>query len=573
MQLEFSHLRTRQFLDPAFHAENPHHVKRFLDSLQTQIPTDFRSANEWFTLFHEGSLAINDVHTYLDLATQLDTESQEAQTRLRLFEEKVLSQLLLQRENLLDIYINSPWRHSMHADDNGKIFKELSKRKKYSKPELAQLQIDENKLVRKYKNFIHTAVATSSGTQVSLPVLVGRMHDNNSALRQSAFISYWTFIKDNEKKFQDMFSDLVENRKKQAQIANEKSYAPIAFSELGKHDYSIQECFEFHNSIAKCIVPKMTKLSETQARSLEQTSVHPWNAGSWPQITPTSPPADGNIDRLLGGFSRIVEDIHPALGRLFARMKKSGTLHINTSPNKAPGAFCVTFQESGMPFIFGNFAGNTRDAMTLLHEFCHAVHGHASCFIPNTLLRTPSMDFCEFASTGMEILAFNHFKHWWHNDNDVKKAQANHIFSMLNFWPFMAMIDAWQHEIYTSEKACDAKFRNQLWKQMSKRFRPHLDWKGIEEFEELGWLARPHIFTSPFYYIDYGIAQVGALQLWKIQKENPALAIQSYISGVSLGAQRSLTALFEASNIKLDLSQNMLGILANDMEATIRSCF
>ncbi len=569
MPFDFLPLKQRQFLDPAFNAENSLHVGRFLNQLKSSPPTDFQTANVWFSLFHEGSVAINDVHATLELETQLDTQSQEAQTRLKIFEEKVLSQLLLERETLLNIYLSSPWRSSMHSDDRGQIARELTLRKSFSKPSLAKLQIEENELIREYKRFVHTASTTFNGRRTPLSVLVGHMHDHNSQTRKSAFLAYWESIRDNEKSLQNLFSELMQNRQQQGHIVGESSYIPIAFSELGRHDYNIADCAKFRNAIEIAIVPKLKALSIAQARSLNQDSVRPWDAGAWPAISPEIPPANGDIERLIAGLGRITDSIHPAFSKLFARMVKAKTIHVHSAPNKAPGAFCITLQECGMPFIFGNFAGTTKDAMTFLHEFGHAAHGHATSFIPNTLQRVPSMDFCEVMSTGMEILALPHLAPWWPNPHDARKAQATHLFSMLSFWPFMAIVDEWQHVVYTNKDAQNPAFRNELWRSLSRRFRPHLNWEGLEDFECLGWFARPHIFTSPFYYIDYGIAQMGALQLWQMQKNDPSRAVQSYINGLSLGSQRPLPELFRACNIQFDFSPELLSELASNIDIFI----
>jgi oligoendopeptidase F len=571
MNLDFPAQKPRRFLDPAFHGENPLHVKRFLENLLTNPPSDFASANSWFSLFHEGSLAINDIHTKLELATQLDTTSQEAQTRLRMFEEKVLSQLLTTREALLDIYLESPWRLAMHADDKGRIEKELRARKNFSKPALAKLQIKENELIRNYKRFVHTSSAPHEGERAPLPILVGKMQDADAKIRESAFLSYWSFIRDNESSLQELFSELLANRKEQAQVVQERSYIPIAFAELGRHDYSPEDCAIFRSAIERSIVPKLVSISKDQRESLGTNTLRPWNAASWPAITPQTPPANGNPQQIIPALERVAHDIHPAFGKIFTRMNKLGTLHIFPAVNKAPGAFCVTLQESGVPFIFANISATGKDVMTILHEFGHAVHGYAGSFIPNTLQRTPGMDFCEVMSTGMEVLSFNHLHHLWPGKRDAQKTQAQHLFGMLNFWPFMAMVDEWQHAIYTSEESMNPAFRNRLWKTLSQRYRPHLDWSNLEELEPLGWFARPHIFTSPFYYIDYGVAQIGALQFWKMQKEDPQKTLQAYITGLCLGAQRSLPELFEACHMRFEFSQTLLEELARHMEETIKN--
>jgi oligoendopeptidase F len=562
-------LKPRHYLDPGFHAENPLHVARFLKQLSENHPHDFRSAHEWFSLFHEGSIAIQDVHARLEIATQLDTDSQEANTRLRNFEEKVLSQLLLIRKDLMEVYLTSPWRLAMHADDKGRIAKDFAIRKQYAKPVLAKLQIEENEIVRNYKRFVNSASVFLENNKIPLPVLVGRMNENNPEIRRKAFFAYWKYVHENEKTVQSFFTELVKNRKDQAAAIGEKSFTPIAFAELGRIDYGEKECSILRNTIERVVVPRITHLSKTQAMSLNEPTIAPWNVNIWPALMPQQPPAQGNIENLLAGLHRILMRTEPAFATLLETMRQKNVIDILPGPRKAPGAFCVTLQESGVPFIFGNFAGNTKDAMTLLHEFGHALHSHASSYIANTLLRTPGMEFCEVMSTSMELLTFPALSEWWSDPRDVTRAQAFHLFGMLNFWPFMAMVDEWQHAIYAHPDCLDPKVRNEIWKTLSARFRPHVDWSGAEEFECLGWFARPHVFTAPFYYVDYGIAQVGALQLWEQSRSRPKKAIEAYITGLALGGQRSLPELFESMGVEFDLTEKTIARLIAELEKTI----
>lgn len=564
-------LQTRQYLDASFHAENPLHVTRFLKQLKESIPTDFRSAHEWFSLFHEGSIAIQDIHARLEIATQVDTTSQEAETRLRNFESHVLSQLLEIRRELMDIYLSSPWRTAMHSDDHERIRRDFAVRKKYAKPELAKMQIEENAIIRDYKKFVNGSNAFWDNTEVPLPIIVGRMNDNSAATRRKAFFSYWKFVKENEIRAQHFFTKLIENRTAQAAAVNETSYTPLAFAELGRIDYGPTECATFRKNIEKFVVPCVSKLAKKQAASLNESAIAPWSASFWPSLMPQRQPAGGDIHKIISGLGNILHKTDPAFGRLFDSMLRQGVIDVLPTSRKSPGAFCVTLQESGIPFIFGNFAGNTKDAMTLLHEFGHALHSHASSYIPNTLLRTPGMEICELMSTSMEILAFPSFSEWWKHGDNANLAQAYHLFGMLTFWPFMSMVDEWQHAVYSHPDGTDPKVRNYLWKELSARFRPHINWSGAEEFEELGWFSRPHVFTSPFYYVDYGIAQLGALQLWEKSRTNHRSAVDDYIVGLSLGGQRSLPEIFTAMGIKFEFSEKIITRLVAELEKTIQN--
>ena len=208
--------------------------------------------------------------------------------------------------------------------------------------------------------------------------------------------------------------------------------------------------------------------------------------------------------------------------------------------------------------MFGNFGTNLRDVFTFIHEFGHCLHGSAVTHINNILLRHPGFEFCELASIGLELLAVKFLSELWPSAEDAHNALRYQLFQMLQFWPFMAMMDEWQHSVYAAEKILSGHERNELWCQLSRKYKPHLDWSECKEFEELGWLSRQHIYTSPFYFIDYGIAQIGAVQLWSHSKQNYSLAVEKYMRGLSLGAQLNLPNLYNEIGVKFDFSSDLL---------------
>ncbi|WP_397601263.1 M3 family metallopeptidase, partial [Silvanigrella sp.] len=387
--------------------------------------------------------------------------------------------------------------------------------------------------------------------------------------RKSAFLTYWNFVKDNEEKYQEIFENLLINRKKQAACVQAEDYTDIAFAELGRMDYGKEDCAEFRNSIYHEVIPVIKELSNRQKESLKSDCIAPWDISIWPDLMPEKLPANGNLNHLISSMQNITSKIHPSFGKLFNEMRKHNLIDIAPRKGKAPGAFCVTFQESGYPFVFANFGGNFRDAMTFMHEFGHAIHGYAVSNIDNVLLRHPGFEFCEVASIGLELLASPFYSDLWVNKKDSNKALSFQLFHMLNFWPFMAMMDEWQHKIYSSKEIPTAEQRNKIWRDVSKKYRPQVNWDGYDDIEELGWLSRPHIFTSPFYYIDYGIAQSGALQLWKKSKNNYNQAVLNYISGLSLGSQKSLQGLFEATGLKFDFGRKSLKDLCHEIQMEI----
>jgi oligoendopeptidase F len=561
----------RQHLREDFDASNPLHVQEVLLRLVDETPDDFRAANDWYALFQEASSAISELHTRLELALQLNTGDADSERKLRLFDENILSQMLKVRGQLMDVYLASPWKYAMHPDDNGRITVDFRSRRRYASPEIIELQLAENQLVRDYRGFMNAATARCQGRPTPVSVIIGRLNDNDAAARKEAFLAYWGFVESHEDTLQDMFQRLLENRNAQAAALRIPSFVPFAFAELGRVDYGPDECSRFRGSIAQAVVPVATRLALRQGAALGTTGIKPWDVHAWPGLAPTTPPAGGNLADILRSMGRISTKIHPSFGRLFNTMLEQGLIDVAPRARKSPGAFCVTFQESRMPFIFGNFAGTFKDALTLVHEFGHAVHGYATGTIPNVLLRHPGLEFCEVASMGLEMLAAPHFSEWWPHPTEARRALGYQLFAAVQFWPFMAMIDGFQHAV-CAEASSTADSRNRIWLDHSRTYRPHVDWTGYERYEKLGWFSRPHVFTSPFYYIDYGIAQLGAVQLWRAAQRDYPSAVESYVTGLSLGAQRSLPELFASAGLRLDFSAELLSELVGGLEEEILGC-
>lgn len=567
-ELKLPKRQPRYFLSESFDAGNERDVKEVLNRLLSETPSDFRSATQWFGLFSEASSAISELQTHLEVAVQRNTNDKESEKKLQFFDERILSQMLRVRAHLIDIYLSSPWRASMHADDRGRIAADFQNRRRYTSASLVELQLTENQLIRQYRQFMSAAVTDFRGRQLQLSVIVGKLNDNSAETRKDAFFSYWSYIEEHESELQDLFQKLLENRNNQALTLGEQSYIPLAFAELGRLDYSVEDCKKFRDSISEHVIPVTNELAKYQALNLRTRTVKPWDVNAWPQLAPTCSPANGNLEDMLDGFQRMLKKIHPSFESMYIELKQRNLIDVEPRKNKAAGAFCVTFQESGLPFIFGNFAGTLRDGLTLVHEFGHAIHGIATAPIANVLLRHPGLEFCEVASLGLEMFASQHFSEWWSDAENAQRAWANQAFHAIQFWPFMAMIDEFQHSIY-SQSQCDALARNRVWTSLSRRFRPHVDWSECENFEKLGWFSRQHIFTSPFYYIDYGIAQLGAVQLWQNAKKDPETAVQKYILALSLGAQRNLPELFQEAGLELDFEGHCLAGLVRDLKKEV----
>ncbi|MEY2988170.1 MAG: hypothetical protein RJB13_1691 [Pseudomonadota bacterium] len=565
-----NNVNPEQLLKQGFNPENEDDVATVLDQLRVE-PDSFSSARTWYDTFSELSDAISETQTQLDLLLSLNVDDTNSKERIAHFETRVLSQIMAARAELMDIYLKSVWRGSMHADDKQKLADEVKTRRRYTHPKLANLQIEENSLVREFKDFSSHTQCDFQGRSTPLGVVVGKLNDARSEVRKNAFEGYWKKMHEASGYLEALFTRLLENRIAQAEAAGASSYNELCFLDLGRFDYNSQDCRTFRDSIRTAIVPMVSNLQSKQLLSLGTATLKPWDTNFWPKFSPSEKPCQGDLFELEKAAGRIFSNIHSGFGKFFSNMQQQGYIDIHPRRAKAPGAFCVVLPKSKSPFIFGNFAGNFRDAFTLLHEFGHALHGSATLQIRNPLARQPGLEFCEFASMGIEFLSQPFLSEFWPRRGDAQRAWALHCYNALQFWPFMALIDEWQHDVYEN-KLLDPNDRSRLWKSLSQKYRPNIDWSEHEAYEELGWLSRPHPMTSPFYYIDYGIAQLGAVQLWKTSKQNYQKAVEDYIFSLTLGAQRNLPELFKAAGLKFDFSaqfvESLGEILAEQVETS-----
>jgi oligoendopeptidase F len=266
-------------------------------------------------------------------------------------------------------------------------------------------------------------------------------------------------------------------------------------------------------------------------------------------------PGYGGIDKLTQTTERIFEQLDPQLGSYFRKMRTANLLDLGNRKGKAPGGYCISFPVSQQPFIFMNAVGLPGDVRTLLHEAGHAFHNYERFALPYFQQRIPGLEFAEVASMAMELLTYPYLeedKGGFYSPAEADQYRKRHLEHILLFWPYMAVVDAFQHWVYQNHEmasdpsSCDAK-----WLELWSRFLPGIDWSGLQSIAETGWQRKQHIFRYPLYYIEYGLAQLGAIQVWRCALQAPAQALANYRHALSLGGSRPLPALYQAAGAQL----------------------
>ena len=358
-----------------------------------------------------------------------------------------------------------------------------------------------------------------------------------------------------------IFDELVAMRHQVGLNAGFENYRDYMFQAMGRFDYTVKDCYKFHEAIESEIVPILKEQAEKRAEALGLETVKPWDLDVSTSGKPALKPFK-NGEELVEKTITAFNAIDPQLGQMLSIMKANNLFDVESRKGKAPGGYNYPLAETGAPFIFMNSAGTLRDLTTMVHEGGHAIHTFLTANLElNDFKHCPS-EVAELASMSMELISMDQWHIYFDNDADLIRAKREQLLDVLKTLPWVAVIDQFQHWIYTnpSHNAAD---REEAFKQIYTTFGAGFaNWEGLEhEFGNI-WQKQLHVFELPFYYIEYGIAQLGAIAIWKNYKENPEKALQQYLDALKLGYTKPMNEIYETAGIKFDFSSSYIKELA-----------
>ncbi len=334
-------------------------------------------------------------------------------------------------------------------------------------------------------------------------------------------------------------------------------------------DYTPEDALQFHQAILAVAVPAATRIYTRYRQKLGVAELRPWdlNQDLYPVQNPALP-AYGDVAALQNGVQDIFNQLDPHLGQYFALMRSEGLLSLENRKGKAPGAFCTGFPVLKSPFIFMNASGSSADVITLLHESGHAFHNFERLKLPYTQQRAPGLEFAEVASMAMELLAAPYLvSSGLYAEDTVRRFRSEHLERILLFWPYMAVVDAFQHWAYLHpQQAPDPANCDARWMDLWSEYMPGVVWRGLEDEAMTGWQRKQHIFRSPFYYLEYGLAQLGAVMVWRNALVDPTRALDDYRQALQLGGTRSLPELYQKAGARLAFDAQTLEQAVNAVE-------
>ena len=521
-----------------------------------EAPLDEATKEEWLSAWSRLEELLTEAASRAMIAYTLDTSDKEKEAAHLRFSTEIMPRADEQSVRLARRLLESGLTRNDLATTlqrfrtASEIFREANV------PLFAELE----ELGARYQRITGAMTAVWDGEELPLPRLQPFLKSRDRETRERAFRLIAAPYVAERQAMAGLFDEMYVRRQAVAANAGFANFRDYIFPAKFRFDYTPADCERFHDAIEATVVPAVGRALDRRRERLGLASLRPWDLQVDPYAEPSRPFTTGAelAERALAVFERV----DPALGGRFRTMIDEALLDLESRRNKAPGGYCDTLQFSGRPFIFMNAAGIPEDVMTLLHEAGHAFHAFEADRQPLIWQRHPGSEVAELASMSMELLGSPYLSEaGFYSRVEAESAELEHLEDVLITLAHIASVDAFQTWIYTSGQGGNASARDAAWLRIRQRFERGVDWSGLEAERVARWYRQLHIFLYPFYYIEYGIAQIGALQVWRNAGRNQAEAVRRYREALALGATRSLPDLFEAAGVRFTFDAGEIGAL------------
>jgi oligoendopeptidase F len=518
---------------------------------------DAGSISAWLADWTRLRDLVDESGTRRYVAKTVDTTDQEAEQNFFAYIEHVL-QPFEKWDNLLQIKLldsglkpagfEIPLRHLRNEVE---LFRE----------ENLPLKVEEQRLTTRYAQITGAQTIEWEGRELTLQQLAQVYHDTNRARREKAWRMASQRQLDDRVVVNKCWVELLRLRRKVADNAGFADYRSYRWRELGRFDYTPEDGETFGRAVEEVVVPAVERLHKKRRTALGLDALRPWDLSVDPKGRAPLVPYR-TVDELTATAEGLFQALDPTLGQYFATMRREELLDLENRKGKAPGGYCTSFDVAKRPFIFMNAVRLHDDVQTLLHEAGHCFHVFESTHLPYHHQRRVGMEFAEVASMAMELMAGRYLERdagGFYTATEAARARQQHLEDILVLWPYIAVVDSFQNWVYThpdeAEKPenCDA-----CWLEQWNRFMKGVDYSGLEEDIRNGWHRKRHIFQVPFYYIEYGLAQLGAVQVWQRALEDEAGAVRDYRAALALGGTVSLPDLYRAAGARLAFDADTL---------------
>lgn len=501
----------------------------------------------------------------------IDTTNPELSKSYSFFINEIQPKLAPFEDELNKKIMSSNFVEELSKSEDYRIyFRAIAKSIALFREENVPLEAEISDLAQEYGTISGAQLIEYKGEKMTLQKAALFLKDQDEAVRKEVFELIAARRAEDQQKLDDLYDKLIEKRHQVAVNAGYTNYRDYKFDALGRFDYTKEDCFNFHASIKKHIVPIVREINKKQADLLGKEKLRPWDTEVDPKGREALKPFEGS-KKLIDGTIRAFNRLDPYFGDCISTMDKMHHLDLESKQGKAPGGYNYPLYEIGVPFIFMNSVGAQKDLVTMVHEGGHAIHSFLSRSLELTGFKSLPSEVAELASMSMELLSMKHWDEFYSKEDDLRRAKIEQLESVLKVLPWIATIDEFQHWVYTHPEHTQAE-RKAKWKEINTSYGTGMiDWDDYEEVRAYSWHKQLHLFEVPFYYIEYGIAQLGALSVWKNSIIDHQKAISDYKEALKLGYSKTLPEIYRTAGIRFDFSddyvQELAGFIQNELKS------
>ena len=550
--------KERTFLPDNFAVTTWEAVKPYFDDLLTREVDSAEALRKWFQDRSELEAVLSENMAWRYIKMTCDTTDEQLREDYNEFITKIEPQIAPVSNQLNRKALDSSYLEELKQTEGYPIMiRELNKDAQLFREENIPLKTEEQQEAQKFGAISGAMTVEIDGQEVTLQQAANRLRSTDRDEREDAYRKITQRRLQDKEPLNYLFTRLIHIRDQMGQNADFPNYRDYKFAAMGRFDYTPQDCFNFHEAVAQEVVPMLNELAQRRKEALQVDPLRPWDLSVDPYGNPPLKPF-GTGQELTEKTIRTFGKLDSYLGERIAIMREMGHLDLESRKGKAPGGYNYPLSETGVPFIFMNATSNLRDMVTMMHEGGHAVHSFLTRDLELTNFQHTPSEVAELASMSMELISMDHWDLFFEEEEDLKRAKREHLEQIIQTLPWVATIDKFQHWVYEHPNH-SIEERLAHWNQTYDTFSDSVtDWGGLEEEKNYLWQKQLHLYEVPFYYIEYGFAQLGAIAVWKNYRDDPEKGLAGYKNALKLGYTKTIPEVYQAADIQFDFSTDYI---------------
>ena len=549
----------RHFLPNNFSITNWEGLEPYFKNLDERKINSLADLEQWLKDASELEAVISEDACWRQIKMTCDTENKELEAAFNFFMMEIQPNIQPYSDKLNKKLVDCPFTKELDQQLYFTYLRNVKKNIELFREANIPLQAELGVMQQQFGVISGKMMVEVNGQEYTLQQAAKFLEDPDRNLREEVYRKINERRLQDKKELNDLFSSLLQKRNQVAINTGFENFRDYRFAELGRFDYSKEDCYQFHEAVKLHVMPLVNQIYEAKKKKLGLDVLRPWDVEAEPAgIQPLRPFTNGEqlTEKTIACFDEM--SARPGgksfFGDCLRKMRTMGHLDLESRKGKAPGGYNCPLAESGAPFIFMNAAGQLDDVTTMVHEGGHAIHSFLAHELALTGFKEYPTEIAEVASMAMELFSMNHWHVFFSTKEELTRAKEQQLERVITIFPWVATIDKFQHWIYENPTHTEEERASQWLSILEEFSSPVIDFSGLEEYRRFGWQRQLHLFEVPFYYIEYGIAQLGAIGLWQQYQQNPEAALNNYITALKLGGTKTLPELFQSAGLQFDLS-------------------